>query len=120
MQQSRRNEWAPPELPPHANGHDLQHGSMLGVIMNNGHHQIRLLERLGDQLDELPERIARALPPPPSTPTPPPSSTPPSNPLSLREWVYLIAAGLIAVGAITGQPLIKEAGQSMTAIGSGR
>lgn len=99
------SNWPPSSraMPGHMNGHDLQLGQTLGMLLAHSDRQTRVLEQISDRLDDLPENIARALPAPPPTP--------PSARLSSRETAQLVLAAVIVVLALAGKVTIQEAVQ---------
>lgn len=91
------------------NGHDLQIGQTLGRLLEQNSAQTRMAERIVDRLDQLPERIARAI-------KPERSSSPPRDPLSWKDTIQFALAAAILLSALLGRSelhaALKEAGRA--------
>lgn len=112
MHRSIPPDWAhwPPNWPPPApvNGADLQIGQTMGQLLVHNEQQTRVLHGIAARLEDLPDRIAKAMPPPPA-PAPPPS--PPSDKLSSKDRAQLVLAALVVLAAISGRVPLQEAWQ---------
>lgn len=95
------SNWPPSShpAPDFMNGHDLHLGQTLGLLLANTDRQTRVLERISDRIDDLPEDLAKAIQPPPIQP---------SDLLSSRDKVQLALAALIVVLALAGKVTILE------------
>lgn len=93
------------------NGHAFETGRILGMLAAASERQTILLERIAAGVEQTPERVVALLPAPPSAPSPPSRS-----PLSVRDKLYLAAAALTVLAAITGRLPPEHAGAVLKAL----
>jgi hypothetical protein len=96
------------------NGHAFETGRILGMLAAASERQTILLERIAAGVEATPERVVARLPVqsvPPSAPSPPSPS-----PLALRDKLYLAAAAVTVLAAITGRLPPEQAGAVLKAL----
>lgn len=95
------------------NGSSLQLGQVLGQLLVHAERQSRAMEGIAVRLDGLPDQVARRLPAPPTASTPSPPSR---SPLALRDKLYLAAAAVTVLLAVSGRLPPDQAGALLKAL----
>jgi len=68
----------------------------MGQVLAGTERLIFINELVLEKLDELPEQLAKVIPPPPAPP-------PPVERLSIKEWLLIAYIAVMSIGVLTGR-----------------